>query len=135
VIDPSLPLQKGIVARLRDDAPLMAIVDRDGVFDAPPQTARRPYVVVGFPQVLPDKVDGIDGTRTRWTLHGWADGPGKGGIYALGAALLAALDEQTVDADGHHILTSEFEQLQYLDDPDPNIKHVVLVLIFLTEPA
>lgn len=133
MIDPSLALQDALVARLKAAAGVTALVGTK-VYDAVPPTAARPYVNVGKPQLLPDKSDCVDGVRAAFPIHGWADGPKSVQIKQLGAAMLAALDEAELAVSGHRVVFCEFEQVQYLDDPDPNVQHVVIVLIIETEP-
>jgi hypothetical protein len=134
MLDPSLPLHAAIVAQLRATESLVDLVG-GSIFDAPPQNAARPYVSLGEPQVVPDKADCVDGARTAYPIHGWADGPDSVLIKQIGAALLAAIDEAALIVEGHRVISCEFEQVQYLNDPDPLTRHVVVIPNILTEPA
>lgn len=137
MIDPTLPMQAAIVARLRSYSAVTAIVGSGAaskVFDAVPPNADKPYVNLGTPQVLPDKASCIDGAEVSYPVHGWSKGPKSVEIKELGAAVVGALDEYEMTVSGHRIVVFELEQLQYLDDPDGITKHFVAVFRALTEP-
>jgi hypothetical protein len=89
--DPSLQLQKAIVARLKTDAAVTAIVN-GRIYDAVPPGAVKPYVSFGPFQLLPEHGDCLDGGEAIVTLDGWAAGPDTVQIKQLGAALATALD-------------------------------------------
>jgi hypothetical protein len=131
--DPSLPMQAAIVARLKANGAVSAIVE-GRVFDAVPTRAAKPYVNLGQPQVIPDKATCVDGAEVSYPVHGWAEGPQSVEIKQLGAAVVAALDEIELTVTGHRLVVFELEQLQYLDDPDGITKHFVAVFRALTEP-
>jgi hypothetical protein len=136
MIDPTLAISDALVARLKADGGMNALV-AGRVFDSVPANTQKPYANIGEAQLLPDKADCVDGTRMAFPVHGWANGPKSVEIKELGAAMLAALDEaeDVLTVQGHRIVSCEFEQVQYLKDPDPSIQHVVIVLIILTEPV
>lgn len=133
MIDPTLPMQAAIVARLKAAAPVVAIVGAS-VYDAVPENAEKPYISLGQPQVIPDKATCLDGAEVSYPVHGWSIGPRSVEIKQLGAAVTGALDEYALAVSGHRVVVFELEQLQYLDDPDGITKHFVAMFRALTEP-
>lgn len=145
MVDPTLELQAAIVAALKADAAVKALVgaSKQRVYDDVPPEAKRiadtgasmPYINLGPPQVLPDAADCIDGAAVSYTIHGWAAGPQSVAIKQLGKAIAGALDGNELTLTGHRTVLCELEQTQYLDDPDGLTKHVAVTIRVLTEPT
>lgn len=133
MIDPSLEFQRVLVANLTGDAVVSALVG-GRVYDAVPADAQKPYVVIGQPQVLPDKASCLDGTETYLKIDGWSSGPQSVEIKRLGAAVVAALDEAELVLSGHRVPVFEVDQVLYIDDPDGITKHFTATFRALTEP-
>src|SRR5262245_61331749 len=121
-IDPSLPLQKALVARLTADPGVNGIVG-NRVYDAVPTNPTKPYVSFGPFQLLPEHGDCLDGGETIIQVDGWANGPDSVEVKRLGAALALALDEASVTLDNNRLVSMEIEQSQYLREPDGITAH------------
>lgn len=133
--DPSLELQKAIVARLKTDPGVDAII-AGRIFDAVPDGASKPYVSLGLFQLLPEHGDCLDGGEAFVTLDGWANGPDTVEVKRLGTALAKALDQAPLLLDTpQRLVEITIEQTQYLRDPDGITAHAVLVLHAFTEPT
>lgn len=133
--DPTLPLQKAMVARLKANSDIVGLVGAK-VFDSVPPSTAKPYVNMGLPQVLPDKADCVAGAEVMFSVHGWSAGPDTVEVKRIGAAILRALDEaEDMVVDGHHLTVFELEQMDYLNEPDGIVKHVSIVFRALTEPT
>lgn len=130
--DPSLELQDALIVVLRGNTPLAAIVGARS-YDSVPPDANKPYVNLGQPQVLPDQADCVDGAETFFPIHGWATGPQSVVIKQLGKAIAGAVDGVELALQGHRTVLCEVDQIQYLDDPDVDTKHVVVSVRALTE--
>lgn len=133
MIDPSLGMQAAIIARLKMDSAVSSIVGSK-VYDAIPESAKKPYLNLDQPQVLPDKATCLDGAEVSFPIHGWSNGPSSVEVKRLGASVVKALDEYELLVTGHRVVVFELEQLQYLDDPDGITKHFVATFRALTEP-
>ena len=136
MIDPSAELQVAIIAAFKTYSPLKDLID-DKVFDGIPgkDKAKKPYVQLGQPQVLPDKADCIDGAEVHITVHGWAEGPQSLEIKKIGKAIAAALDEQELPLEGHRMVVCLHEQTDYVPDPDGITQHVAVTFLIRTEPT
>ena len=133
--DSSLPLQKAIVARLRADAGVSAIIV-DRVYDAVPTAAVMPYVSFGSFQVLPEQADCSEGVGVVIQLDGWAKGPDTVEVKRLGAAIANSLQwaEMSLD-EGQRLVIMSVEALQYMRDPDGITAHAIVTVRGQTEPS
>jgi len=134
--DPSLPLQKAIVATLKADAAVMALV-AGRIYDGVPANAVMPYVSLGTFQLLPDGGDCLDGGEAIIQLDGWAIGPASVEVKRLGAAIAHALDKAALNLalDGQHLVEIVATETQYLRDPDGITAHAVVTFHVWAEPA
>jgi hypothetical protein len=133
--DPSLALQKAIVARLKADAGVNAII-AGRIYDAVPGNAVKPYVSFGPFQMLPEHGDCLDGGEAFVTLDGWAAGPDTVTVKQLGAAVAKALDLAPIVLDGgQRLVEMSIEQTQYMRDPDGITAHAVVTVHAYTEPT
>jgi len=95
----SLALQRGLVAALRGDAALMAVVS--GVFDGPRPAAVLPYLTLG-PDVVSDAGSKTgSGCEHRLTVSVWDEGPGVAGAKGVMALIEAAITGLSGALDGH----------------------------------
>jgi hypothetical protein len=133
--DPSLELQKAIVARLKADAGVTAII-AGRIYDAVPDAAVKPYLSFGAFQLLPEHGDCLDGGEAFLTLDGWANGPDSVEVKRLGKAVAAALDRAPIILDApQRLVEMSVEQTQYLRDPDGITAHAAITVHAWTEPT
>jgi hypothetical protein len=131
--DPSLALQKAIVAALKADAGVNAIV-AGRIYDAVPGGAVKPYLSFGPFQMLPEHGSCLDGGETFVTIDGWAAGPDTVAVKQLGTAVAKALDlaELTIDTPAR-LVEMTIEQTQYMRDPDGITAHAVITVHAFTD--
>ena len=133
--DPSLELQKAIVARLKADAGVDAII-AGRIYDAVPGNAVRPYLSFGPFQLLPEHGSCLDGGEAFVTLDAWAAGPDTVQVKQLGTAVAKALDLAPITLDApQRCVEMSIEQTQYLRDPDGITAHGVITVHAWTEPT
>lgn len=133
--DPSLALQKAIVAALKADAGVNAIVS-GRIYDGVPPGAIKPYVSFGAFQLLPEHGDCLDGGEAFVTLDGWAEGPSTVTAKQLGTAVANALDRAELALDApQRLVEMSVEQTQYMRDPDGITAHAVITVHAWTEPT
>jgi Protein of unknown function (DUF3168) len=132
--DPSLQLQKAIVARLKAGATGALVAGR--IYDAVPGNAAKPYVSFGPFQLLPEHGDCLDGGEAFVTLDGWAAGPDTVQVKSLGTAIAADLDRAELALDApQRLVEMSIEQTQYTRDPDGITAHAVVTVHAWTEPT
>jgi hypothetical protein len=132
--DPSLPLQASVVAALKGDSGVAALVG-DRVYDQAPAAASFPYISLGDTQVLPDKADCIDGTEIFTVLDAWSRKEGFPEVKRIGAAIVSALDDQALSVTGYALVVFELESIRYLHDPDGLTRHAVLTFRSLLQAS
>jgi hypothetical protein len=131
--DPSLQLQKALVAVLKADAGVNAII-AGRIYDAVPGGAVKPYLSFGPFQMLPEHGSCLDGGEAFVTLDGWAAGPDTVQVKQLGAAVAKALDLAPIVLDAPpRLVEMTIEQTQYMRDPDGITAHAVITVHALTD--
>lgn len=132
--DASLPLQKALVAVLKADAALTAIV-AGRVYDSVPTNATKPYLSFGPWQVIPDQGDCYDASDIAVQIDGWSIGPGSVEAKKIGRAVRAALDQKPLTLDeSERLVVMVIEQTQYLVEADGITQHAVVQFTARTEP-
>lgn len=132
--DASLPVQKAVLAALKADAGVAALV-AGRVYDQVPVSAVKPYLSFGPFQVLPDQADCYDASDITVQLDGWSAGPGSVEVKKIGRAVRAALDQKALLLDEEErLITINIEQTQYLVEPDGITQHAMLQFVARTEP-
>jgi hypothetical protein len=131
--DPSLQLQKALVAVLKADAGVNAII-AGRIYDAVPGGAVKPYLSFGPFQMLPEHGSCLDGGEAFVTLDGWAAGPDTVQVKQLGAAVAKALDLAPIVLDAPpRLVEMTVEQTQYMRDPDGITAHAVITVHAFTD--
>ena len=85
---PILAVQGALVAALKNDAALVAIVG-DGIFDAPPQGRSVPYVVIARHDVIQRDADLAVMWEHRVLVHCWGDQPSRKAALGLAERVIA----------------------------------------------
>ncbi len=91
---PGLALQKALVATLKADATLAALVGAR-VYDEPPQPVTRPFVRIGNVDVRPERAAAVTAWAVTFSVEGHSR-PKQGRVEAtrIAEAIVAALDGQ-----------------------------------------
>jgi hypothetical protein len=132
--DPSLPLQDALIKALRADGVLPAAVGAR-VYDQVPSSPTYPLVTLGDGQVLPDKAECIDGVEIVLQIDVWSRKVGYAEAKQIGAAVIAALDDQALTVDGFNVTVFELSSALYMRDPDGQTRHGALTFRALLEAS
>lgn len=138
--NPVTPVQRAIVAILRGDATLTALLApiagitpaTPAVVDQPPEGQAYPYVRVGDHLSIPDNDLTSFGRELTETLHVWTKTRSNGPGQQVASRITALLDHQVaalsaeLAGDGQRCVTVRQEFDQALADPDPQIRHHVV---------
>jgi len=87
----SMALQKAVIARLRDDAGLIALLGGAHVHDHVARGMRPPYVALARFESRDLGSSAADGAEHRFTLHVWPELQGRAQAHAIAAAIETAL--------------------------------------------
>lgn len=129
--DPSLALQGAVVARLKADTMVAALIG-PRVYDEVPASAIFPYIVVGDGQVVGDDDDCADVSEVTFQVHAWTRPPDAGWpkSKSIAAAVRTAM-KSPLTLPGFDVLLCEFAQIQFLRDPDGLTRHAMVEFRFL----
>jgi hypothetical protein len=96
------------------------------VFDEPPETEPKPYVVIGECTELPDNHHGGYGSETTHTLHVWTESEGFSEALTIVKEITGVLNHQNqrLSVEGHHIVSIRLDMTRTLRDPNPRLRHV-----------
>ena len=134
VIDASLPLQKAIVAALKADAAVTALVGTR-IYDARADECHHALCFVWRVSNV-SRAGRLLGRRsTTIQLDGWALGPSTVECKQLGAAIAAALDEKNLTLDAPNVLVElAHDDTLYAREPDGITAHAIVTVTAHTEP-
>jgi hypothetical protein len=131
----SWSLQKSIYAVLAVDGPLLALLGAPRIFDDVPQRAEFPYVTLGQSVVRDWSTGGGPGEEHLVTLHVWSRAEGRREVHEIMGAIRAALHDQALALEGHHLVNLRYELSESRREPDGETCHGIVRLRAATEPA
>ena len=139
MIDASLELQAAIVARLKADAAVRALIG-DRVYDNVPRNpdgkvdaARFPYVSFGPEQVLPDGWDCQESSEIFIQIDAWSRAVGFPEVKKIANAVRRALHDADLLLSENALVSLEFESRQVMRDPDGKTSHAALTFRAVVE--
>lgn len=132
--DPSLDLQKAIVAALKGASPVTALVGQR-IFDQVPPGTAFPYISYGSDDVLQDDVSCVTAYNASVQIDVWSRANGQPEMKRIAGAVRTALHDADLSLDNHGLVLIEHEQTRYLDDPDGLTHHGALTFKALLDAA
>lgn len=130
--DSSLALQAAIVAALKADAGVAALVGAR-VYDRAPEGVVFPYISLGPETGEPFDAAEMSGWEASLQLDSWSRKTGRAEVKAIMAALSARLHEGSLTVAGHRFVRSVLEFQSVLGDPDGVTVHGVQRFQFITQ--
>ena len=137
-MDASLEMQAAIVARLKADAPLRALIG-DRVYDHVPRTADGkvnavyPYVSFGPEQVLADGWDCQESSEIVLQIDAWSRAVGFPEVKKIAEAVRRALHEEDLQLSVNALVSLEFENRRVMRDPDGATSHAAMTFRAIVE--
>lgn len=125
-------LQQAIQARLSADPALSALLGGPRIHDHAPESATLPYVTWGNVSAFDWSTASEDGCEILASLHVWTRARGKKDVYAIVAAIRAAvISAPLILAEGHVVVLGiDSEEARY---GPPGMHHGILRLRALIE--
>jgi len=127
MLDPSLAIQKAVVARLRDEVGSF-------VYDLVPPSDPYPRIVVGEQSASSDFQDCRWGMDTTISIDVWTRSVGYPEAKTLASEVRDALNDQILDLDGHVMDMMRFETTRYMRDPDGITSRASMQFRILSQP-
>lgn len=128
--DPTLPLQAALVAALKGDAGVSALVGAR-VYDRAPENAAFPFVSLGPERAEPFDAQGTDGREIVWQIDCWSESAGRVEARAIMAAVAARLHEGALTVSGFAFVMGVLLSQRTLAEPDGARTHGVMTFRFI----
>lgn len=126
-------LQQAIVAQLKADSALLALLGDDRIYDAVPSRAAYPYLAYG-PVTVRDWSTGSNAGQEHFISLGiYSRQPGFREAYALADAMTASLEGASLTLTGHKLVLFRFDAAEFRREPDPNTSRALVSYRALTE--
>ena len=123
-----LELQGAINTRLRDDAQLIALVNKR-VYDLVPSSEEYPYIAIGETQSIQDDATCITGEKIYLTLHAWSDEVGFPEVKRIASAVKDSLHLAPIELPTYRLVSLLHRQTRTLRDRDGITSHAVIELL------
>ncbi len=134
--DSQWPVQEAIYGALIGDPTLQGLLGNPArVFDHAPQGSDFPYLVIGESQASQFDTKTESGLDQRLTLHTWSRYRGLKETKEIMAAVIDALDGQSLAVGGHALVLLRFEFATTIVDDDGLTRHGVQRFRVLTQAA
>lgn len=115
--DSTLEIQKSVIATLKADADVAALVS-DRVWDEPDQAPTYPFVEIGDANGDPFDADGMVGWEAVIAIRCWSRAPGRVEARRIMAAIKAALHDTTLTLDTQTFVLGQLTDQRDLKDSD-----------------
>lgn len=122
--DSTLPAQAAIVAALKADAGVTALVGAR-VYDRAPDDVAFPYVSLGPESAQPFEAQLLDGWDMSLQIDTWSRKTGRVECRQIMAAIYAALHGAALAVSGHALVMVVLQLQTTMDDPDGVTVHGV----------
>lgn len=103
-----MEVQKGLYSKLQGDGVLMGMVT--GIYDAVPQTALLPYIIIGDGRSAALAADNVSITECKLELQIWTDVGGRKTALAIMNRIQALLHLGTLTLSGYQLVLLRVEQ-------------------------
>jgi len=130
----SWDLQKAVYAALSADGALTTLLGGASIYDAAPQDAAFPYVVIDHMQIRDWSTGTEPGAEHMLMLHVWSRYAGKREAHEVADAVRAALDGAMLGLDDHRLVNLRHQYSELKRDEDGETQHGVLRFRAVTEP-
>ncbi|MBX5279130.1 DUF3168 domain-containing protein [Rhizobium sp. NLR13a] len=129
---PDLELQGSIVARLKADAILSALIG-SRVYDQPPEGATFPYFTIGEAQFLRDDATCVSGGQVYLTMHAWSRAVGFPEVKRIADAVAESLHLAPLTLATNHLISINHRQTRVFRDADGLTSHAVIEFVAYVE--
>jgi len=131
---PITSLQSALVAALRADADLTALIGANAIFDAPPLGNSGSYIVVARHDLRPRDGDLMPGNEHRLLFHIWHSDPSRKAALEIAERVAEVAFEADLDDAGLVVTHRRHEGTETVIDKDTGRARAALALRFYSEP-
>lgn len=126
-------LQQAVFAALSANAAVQSAV-ASRIFDAVPETAALPYIVLGEASEKNNATASEAGSAHTLSLHIWSRSGGTREIKQIAGVVRACLDHAALTLSGHTLIDIRFASADYSRQSDGKTFRAVLRFAASTEP-
>ena len=130
----AISLRAAIHDALKTDAPLVALLGGEKIYDEPPRDAAMPYVTLGEDVIADHSTSTEAGEEHSLTLHVWSRQGGHKEAHLIAGAALEALSQAPLSPNGHHLANLRLIVADVRREADGRTYHGIVRLRALTEP-
>ena len=130
----ALALQQAVFSALTGNAPLIALLSGERVYDAVPARAEFPYVTFAQTSERDWSTGSEEGSEHILTLHVWSRGAGRKEALDIIGAVQTALIAEPLTLSGHRLVNLRHELSEARRDPDGQTYHGIVRFRAVTEP-
>jgi hypothetical protein len=127
-------LQKSVYATLQSNPSLITLLGDARIYDAVPQSAVFPYVVIDQMQIRDWSTGTEKGSEHVVLLHVWSHYEGKREVCEIGDVLRDALDDAELSLEDHRLVNLNHQYSDLKRDEDGKIYHGIVRFRAVTEP-
>lgn len=127
-------LQAALVARLSEDAALLALLGGLRVHDGPPRGAATPYVALGAWRLRPLDASEAPASEHRFEIAVVSRAGGRGEAVAIAGRVAALLDAAPPEPEGHRLVNLRLVERAAGEGRDRRSFEAVLTFRAVTEP-
>jgi hypothetical protein len=131
----AISLRAAIRGALAADAPLATLLGGGKIYDEPPRDAALPHVTLAESSFADNSTATESGEEHTLSLHVWSRHGGHREAHEIAGAVLAALIDQPIALDGHHLANLRFVLADVRREPDGRTYRGTVRLRAVTEPV
>lgn len=130
--DPSLPIQKALVAAIK----AISTSAGNNVFDTVPSSSDPfPRVTLGPGQVVPIMADCYDGSETTVQIDAWSRAVGYPQVKAIADLIRTRLHQGALTVEGHTVELMFLDSTVYERDPDGLTSRARMLVRIQSQPS
>jgi hypothetical protein len=131
---PGWDLQKAVYAALAASETLNLLLGAERIYDATPQAAAFPFLVIDQTQIRDWSTGTEQGAEHVLLLHVWSRNESKREAYEIADAARDVLDGAALSPDEHHLVNLRHQYSDLRRDEDGKTYHGVIRFRAVTEP-
>ena len=132
---PIIDLQTAIISKLNADAPLIAQIGANAIFDMPPKGKTGPYIVVTRHDLIVRDTDLTPGNDHRLQLRLWSPDPSRAKVLVSAERVVAVLDNAVLSTVTLEVTNVRHQRTDTAIDLKTGRAYATISFRILSEPA
>jgi hypothetical protein len=132
---PIIDLQTSIIGKLNADAPLVALIGANAIFDMPPKGKTAPYLAIIRHDLIVRDTDLTPGNDHRLQLRLWSPDPSRAKVLDAGERVIAVLISEMLSTVTLKVTTVRHQRTDTAIDLKTGRAYATMAFRILSEPA